>query len=187
MQKLIAFLAALIIVSVSCVSVFAAGINSAEQSVLGNMNTPAYMNGNPVYVPASYINQAEAHFNTIDMTDAQASEINGLINSGRALLENSGKSTIKQLSSDEKQRLLSYASQAAGVLDLAVPIGVDLTHIKITDKDGEVIVDEGESVIKTTGGESPLFLYIETSAFAAVLALACIGAVILRKKADRYE
>ena len=187
MKRLLALFAALIIFSVSCFPVFAAGINSAEQSVLGNMNTPADMNGNPVYVPASYINQAEAHFNTIDMTDAQASEINGLINSGRALLENSGKSKIQDLSSDEKQQLLSYASQAAGVLDLAVPLGVDLTHIKITNKDGEVIVDESESVIKTTGGESPIFLYVEFAIIAAALVLSCIGAIILKKKADCYE
>ena len=187
MRKLLAFFVVLFIITFSCFSVFAAGINSAEQSVLGNMNTPADMNGTPVYVPASYINQAEAHFNTIDMTEAQASEINGLINSGRALLENSGKSSIKELDSNQKQELLSYASAAAGVLDLTVPIGVDPSHIKITNKDGEVIVDEGDNVIKTTGADSFGFLYAEISVIGVVLVISCAGAVILKKRTAEHE
>lgn len=187
MKKLSAFLAALAVFCAACFPAFAAGINSAEQSVLENMNTPANMMGNPVYVPASYVNQAEAHFNTVDMTDAQASEINGLINSGRELLENSGKSDIKYLSSDEKQQLLNYASQAAGVLDLAVPIGVDATHIKVTNKDGEVIIDESENVIKTTGGDSLSFVFAEIAVPGVIAVLSCAGVIILKQRTAKDE
>ena len=115
------------------------------------MRTPANMNGKTVYVPTAYINQAEAHFNTIDMTQQQADTINGIISSGRSFLESTGKSNIKDLSSSQKQTMLSYASRAAAVLNLTAVAGSDESRIKITTKDGTVIVDESNKIIKTTG------------------------------------
>ncbi len=67
MKKLVSAVSVILIIFASFITAFAAGINANEQSVLAQMRTPANMNGNMVYVPSSYVNQAEAHFNTIDM------------------------------------------------------------------------------------------------------------------------
>lgn len=182
MKKLSAILISLLLVLISCSTFFAAGINAPEQSVLSNMRTPADMNGNKIYVPTAYINQAEAHFNTIDMTQQQADKINGIISAGRSFLENTGKSTIKELSSSQKRTLLSYASQAAAVLDLTAVAGSDETRIKITTKDGTVIVDESNHIIKTTGPSSVAIPAAAGSALFVVLVLASATLIILKKR-----
>lgn len=151
MKRLFCCLIAMVLIVFSCFAVSAAGINSNEQSVLNQMNTPANMNGNMVYVPASYVNQAEAHFNTIDMTDEQAGEINSLISQGRSFLESTGKSSMGELTGAEKKKIIQYASAAAGVLQLTAVGGSDNSRVKVIGKDGEVIIDDSGSVIKTTG------------------------------------
>lgn len=182
MKKLCAVSLTIIVLIVSCFSAFAAGINGPEQSVLANMRTPANMNGHKVYVPTAYINQAEAHFNTIDMTQQQADKINGIINAGRAFLEKTGKSNMKDLSPSERQTILSYASQAAAVLKLAAVAGSDETRIKIITKDGTVIVDESNNIIKTTGF-SPMTLPIfAASSVFVVFILASAGLISLKKR-----
>ena len=187
MKKLSALSAALLMIVISCFAVSAAGINAAEQSVLGNMRTPANMKGQSVYVPASYINQAEAHFNTIEMSDSQADQINGIISAGRSFLEGTGKSSVQELSSSEKQTLLSYASQAASVLQLTAVAGSDETRVKITTKAGKVIVDESNHVIKATGFSSYLSSVMVCAALTAVLLFAAAGVIIIRKRELAYE
>ena len=183
MKKLCAVLLAVFLVIISCCSAFAAGINAAEQSVLSNMRTPANMNGNKIYVPTAYINQAEAHFNTIDMTQQQADKINGLINAGRSFLEGTGKSNIKELSPSERKTLLSYASQAAAVLKLTAVAGSDETRIKITTKDGTIIVDESNNIIKTTGF-SPLTVPIAAASFIFVVLILAAAGLLSQKKRE---
>lgn len=187
MKKFSILIVAFIIAAFSCITVFAAGINSAEQSVLQNMRTPANMNGNMVYVPTSYINQAETHFNTIDMTSLQADTINGIINEGRSFLEKSGKSSIKDLSSSEKSTMLSYASAAANALKLTAVAGSDQTRVKITTKSGDVIVDDSNSVIKTTGFSSLAVPAAIGFILALTLIAASAGLIIIYKRERVYE
>ena len=191
MKHIAAVLAAVLIICASCMSVFAAGINAAEQSVLANMNTPANMNGNSVYVPANYLNQAEAHFNTIEMTDAQASEINGYISAGRSFLEGTGKSSMQELSSDEVKTIISYANSAAGVLNLSA--AGDENSVKVIDDDGEVVMDDSGNIIKATGGSEEAALpadYTTTYVICAILAVLLFGCVtytVIRRRALQYE
>lgn len=187
MKKLFAVLIALAIVVISCLTVFAAGINAAEQSVLQNMRTPANMNGKMIYVPASYINQAEARFNTIDMTSDQADKINGIINEGRSFLESTGKSSIKELTASQKSKLLSYASAAANVLNLTAAAFSDETRIKITTKDGEVVVDESNNIIKTTGFSSAALPITAGAVLMIMLVTASVGVIILKKREPANE
>lgn len=187
MKKVITLLAVVLIAVLSCTSVFAAGLNSNEQSVLSNMRTPANMKGNSIYVPSSYINQAEARFNTIDMTADQASKINSLINQGRSFLEGTGKESIKKLSSSQLNTLMGYASQAAAVLDVKVPAGADTENLKIINSAGEVLIDDDGNVIKATGAEAEPDLMPVMVSVAATLLVLCMAGVIVRKKALQYE
>lgn len=187
MKRVISVLTAVLIIALSTVAVSAAGLNSGEQSVLSNMRTPANMKGNSVYVPAAYINQAEAYFNTIDMTSDQASRINGIIGQGRSFLEGTGKSGVSELSSSEKQTLLGYASAAAGVLKMSAAAGSDSTKVKIISKSGDTIVDDSGSVIKATGADSYLPSVIILSVTGALLILSSAGVILLRKKSYGYE
>ena len=187
MKKFLAITVAVIIACLSCATAFAAGINSAEASVLSNMRVPANMKGNKVYVPSSYINQAEVHFNTIDMTSAQAGKINSIINQGRSYLQNTGKASIKELSTEERRTMMKYASDAAAVLNMSAAAGSDGTNIKIITKNGKVVMDDSTKVIKPTGSEVHFTIYI-TILTIAVLFFGCGAVVILtRKKSNIYE
>lgn len=183
MKKLVSITSVLLIIFASFITAFAAGINANEQSVLNQMRTPANMQGNMVYVPSSYVNQAEAHFNTIDMTSAQASEINSIISKGRSFLEGTGKSSFDKLSGSEKKTLANYASQAAAVLNLSATAGSDGSQVKVIDKSGNVIIDDSGMVIKTTGAESKDFATMIIVGFAVVSAI-CSGLLIFSKKAN---
>ena len=171
MKRFIAVIAAAAIVVFSTLTAFAAGLNASEQSVLSNMRTPANMKGNSVYVPSSYINQAEAYFNTIDMTSDQASRINGIIGQGRSFLEGTGKASVGELTSSQKQTLLGYASAAAGVLKMSAAAGSDTSKVKIISKNGSVVVDDSGNVIKATGSESHLISIVLISVLGVLFAL----------------
>lgn len=187
MKKLLTVFIAVSFALLFSVQAFAAGINTAEQSVLANMRTPADLNGKKVYVPDAYVNQAEAHFNTIDMTEEQADAINSNINAGRAFLEGTGKSSIKELSSSEKQTLLSYASAAAKVLDLVTPAGVDGDRVKIITADGDIVMDETEDIIKTTGFGDSSTVFISLGLGGILLLSSTALLITLRKRQRQYE
>lgn len=187
MKKLIAAAIVAITVCFSFTTAFAAGINSGEASVLRNMRTPANMKGNKVYVPASYINQAESYFNTIEMTSAQAGKINSIISQARSFLQGTGKSSVSELSASERRTLLNYASSAAAVLKLSAAAGSDQKNVKIISKNGGVVVDDSANVIKTTGTEQSPVPYITVSALAVLFSCAAAGMIISSKKASAYE
>ncbi|MEE1105603.1 MAG: hypothetical protein UH083_06565, partial [Ruminococcus sp.] len=63
MKKVSVILAALLLVAVSVVSAFAAGINDSEQKVLDELKTSVKMQGTDMYWPDSCVNQAENYFN----------------------------------------------------------------------------------------------------------------------------
>lgn len=187
MKKFLAITAAVIIACLSCATAFAAGINSAEASVLSNMRAPANMKGNTVYVPSSYINQAEVHFNTIDMTSAQAGKINSIINQGRAYLQNTGKASIKELSTEERRTMMKYASDAAAVLNMSAAAGSDGKNIKVITKNGEVVVDDSTQVIKPTGSEVHFTIYITVLTIVGLLFVCGAAVILARKKNNIYE
>ena len=94
MKKVSVILAALLLVAVSVVSAFAAGINDSEQKVLDELKTSVKMQGTDMYLPDSYVNQAENYFNTIDMTAGQADQMLAVIKDGKAQLEATGAKNI---------------------------------------------------------------------------------------------
>lgn len=187
MKKLLSVIAVIVVVCLSCTAVFAAGINSSEASVLSNMRTPASMKGNSVYVPSSYINQAESYFNTIDMTSDQAGKINSIIGQARSFLASTGKASIKDLSASERNKLMNYASSAAAVLNLSAAAGSDASNIKIISKNGSPVVDDSTNVIKKTGAEQSSLPYAGVSVLALMLALSAAGVLISGKKSIAYE
>ena len=74
------------IAATASISVFAAGINTAEQKILDELRTSVDMEGNSKYLPGSYINQAENYFNTIEISDADADTIISKIESTKTFL-----------------------------------------------------------------------------------------------------
>lgn len=186
MKRLFAAFLAAAIIALSGMTAFAAGLNSSEQSVLSNMRAPANMKGNSVYVPSSYINQAESYFNTIYMTADQASKINSIISQGRSYLEGTGKDSVSKLTSAQKQKFLSYASAAAGVLKMSAAAGSDTNRAKIISKSGETVIDDSGNVIKATGSQDYTSSAVILCVIGGLLIVSCAG-LFIGKKALSYE
>lgn len=157
MKKFTAIFIAAVLMVFSSITVFAAGINSAEQAVLDELNSSVTMQGNEMVIPVSYINQAESYFNTIDMTDAESKSIISIIKEGKAFLENSGVANIMDLSFDQKQQLLAYGREAVGVIGMTMSWDKSTKQLSIIAPDGTVAFTATPSLTtagSTSGGSS---------------------------------
>ncbi|MEF2884666.1 MAG: hypothetical protein U0P28_05735, partial [Ruminococcus sp.] len=105
MKKLASIFVALLLVAVSVVSAFAADINANEKKVLDELKTSVKMQGKDMYLPDSFVNQAENYFNTIDMTAEQADEFIAVIKSGKTQLEATGAKNIADCTKTQKKEL----------------------------------------------------------------------------------
>ncbi len=143
-----AALAAVVTVSASTAAFAAGGINAAEQSILSELGTSVTMNGVVKTIPASYINQAENYFNTVEITEDQASAAVAAIEDAKAYLASAGVSAYSELSADQVNTFVSKVSAALS------PLGLTLNYasadsITIVDANGNVVASK---VGGTTGG-----------------------------------
>lgn len=170
MKKLISMLAVLALVTVSAVSVCAAGINSSEKKVLDYIEAGVEVNGQTVTVPNSYMVQAENYLNTIDLTEDQANQIIAAVDKAKAYVKDNGITDIHGLSQSQKSQLLSFAQEAASVVGLKVTI-VNGNNIMITDSNGTTVATF-EAAIKVTGGQADF----TNAAIIGVVILGVLGA-----------
>ena len=137
MKKVASIFVALLLVAVSVVSAFAADINANEKKVLDELKTSVKMQGKDMYLPDSFVNQAENYFNTIDMTAEQADEFIAVIKSGKTQLEATGAKNIADCTKTQKKELFVTLGK------VMAPVGGTATHvgdeITLKDKNGEVI------------------------------------------------
>lgn len=190
MKKLTVAFTAVLLVVMSAVSVFAAGINTNEQAILDELGTTVSMQGSTLSIPSSYINQAEAYFNTVDVTEEQANEIISVIKDGKAYLAQSGASNILDLTFDQKQVILGYGQKAVGVLGMTMSFDKSSKSITITSADGTVVftgvpylTSDGEvaqqDVIKVTGSGADTA--VAASVGAAVVLFVVFAGIYLVK------
>lgn len=141
MKKLSAIIAASAIVAMASVSSFAAGINSAEQSVLDKLSAVnSSYNGGFITNANEMLNQAENYFNTIDLTDAESQEIISYIDDGEAYIKSVGAKTVNDLTAAQKQELFGYGQKAAGVIGVTVSYNKADKTVSAKDKNGNAIV-----------------------------------------------
>lgn len=180
MKKLSTMIIAVLLVAVSAVSVFAAGISSDEQAVIDELKTSVTMKDGEMQIPTEFINSMENYFNTIEMTAEQSKDIIAIIKEGKTFLENSGAANIADLSLDQKKTLLSYGEKAVAVIDMTMSYDKTAKELVIYAPDGSVafkatptltkagqIADGG--VIKTTGSDVNFIGFVVLGAAAFVI------------------
>ena len=191
MKKLSAIFVALLLVAVSAVSAFAAGINDNEQKVLDELKTSVKMQGTEMYLPEAYVNQAENFFNTIDMTEDQADKVLSVIKSGKTQLEATGAKNIADCTTAQKKELMTTLKNVMAPVNGTASYDKTTGEITLKSESGEVIfkavptlVEKGSSkgedvngkttdggVIKTTGASANMMTFVIIGA-AAVLVIA---------------
>ena len=133
-----AMLSAAVAVSAS-LSVYAAGINNAEQRILDELKTTVSMEGNVKTLPVQYINEAENYFNTVDITDEQASEIISKIESTKTFLTNTGAVNYATLTDAQEDEFISRCREIAAVIDLKISYEKSSQTVTVTDAQGNTV------------------------------------------------
>lgn len=160
----------------------AAGINAAEQKILDELHTTVSLNGVAKSIPASYINQAENYFNTVDITDEQATQVVAGIEDSKAYIESTGVAHIKDLSSDQIDTLVGKVNAALA------PVNLTLTYSKpsgayssyTTSAGTYSIIDaNGNVVFNTTGNDNPIKTTGADFNVPGVVAVAGVGVLLV--------
>ena len=183
MKRILTVLLAIVLLIVPmAMSVSAAGdINANEQKILEELRTELKIGNKTFAVPKEYVTEAENYFKTIDVTEAQATEIIGYIVEGEEILvaQNITKTTdLKVLAPEIKKQILKLGQDA-----VAVTGGVliyDGKNVVITNAAGQIVFDAAP-IIKQTGAEADFTAII--IAAAAVVVLLGSAIVVAKKKA----
>lgn len=201
MKKLSAIFVALLLVAVSAVSAFAAGINDNEQKVLDELKTSVKMQGTEMYLPEAYVNQAENFFNTIDMTEDQADKVLSAIKSGKTQLEATGAKNIADCTTAQKKELMTTLKNVMAPVNGTASYDKTTGEITLKSESGEVIfkavptlVEKGSSkgedvngkttdggVVKTTGASANTMTFVIIGV-AAVLVIAGGAFFVIKKR-----
>ena len=154
MKKISAVIAALLIVVISAVTAFAAGINDNEQKVLDELKTSVEMQGMEMYWPRTYVNQAENYFNTIDMTADQAEQIIAVIRSGKNQLESTGAKNIAECTAEQKKELMSTLTKVMEPVNGTASFDNISGEVTLKAENGEVIFKAVPTLVAKDGGKS---------------------------------
>ena len=154
MKKISAVIAALLIVAISAVTAFAAGINDSEQKVLDELKTSVEMQGTEMYWPRTYVNQAENYFNTIDMTADQAEQIIAVIRSGKNQLESTGAKNIAECTAEQKKELMSTLTKVMEPVNGTASFDNISGEVALKAENGEVIFKAVPTLISKDGAKS---------------------------------
>ena len=154
MKKISAIIVALLIVAISAVTAFAAGINDNEQKVLDELKTSVEMQGVEMNWPAAYVNQAENYFNTIDMTSDQAEQIIAVIRSGKTQLESTGAKNIAECTAEQKKELMSSLTKVMEPVDGTASFDNVSGEVALKSESGEVIFKAVPTLVAKDGGKS---------------------------------
>lgn len=154
MKKISAIIVALLIVAISAVTAFAAGINDNEQKVLDELKTSVEMQGVEMNWPAAYVNQAENYFNTIDMTSDQAEQIIAVIRSGKTQLESTGAQNIAECTAEQKKELMSSLTKVMEPVNGTASFDNVSGEVALKSESGEVIFKAVPTLVAKDGGKS---------------------------------
>ena len=187
MKKVSVILAALLLVAVSVVSAFAAGINDSKQKVLDELKTSVKMQGTDMYLPDSCVNQAENFFNTIDMTAGQADQILAVIKDGKAQLEATGAKNIADCTIAQKQQLMDTLKKVMAPVNGTASYDKSTKEVTLKDEKGEVIfkavptlvAKDGKPGVNTDGKKTDGGVIKTTGASANTVVMVVIGAAAL--------
>lgn len=155
MKKLACLMVVAVLLAVSMVPAFAAsGINKNEQEILDYIKTAYVVDGTTITVPQEYFTALENVFADVDMTDAQKTEIKGILDEGLAFCKSKKLVNVEDIEkTGSTLTLLGYAKRALAVLGYSLATEgklEDADHglLIITDANGKVVSKLHPAVVK---------------------------------------
>ena len=156
----------------------AAGINAAEQKILDELHTTVSLNGVTKSIPASYINQAENYFNTVDITDEQATQVVAGIEDSKAYIESTGVAHMKDLSSDQIDTLVGKVNAALSPVSLTLQYTKSTGAVSIVDASGNVVFSTTAAAV-SGGSSNPIKTTGADFSVPGVVAVAGVGVLLV--------
>ncbi len=156
----------------------AAGINAAEQKILDELHTTVSLNGVAKSIPASYINQAENYFNTVDITDEQATQVVAGIEDSKAYIESTGVAHMKDLSSDQIDTLVGKVNAALSPVSLTLQYTKSTGAVSIVDASGNVVFSTTAAAV-SGGSSNPIKTTGADFSVPGVVAVAGVGVLLV--------
>lgn len=176
MKKLIGFVAVLSMVFAMAITASAAQITSDEQTLIDVLKAGVVVDGKTVKVPTKYINQAESYLMNKDVTKAEIEEILSYIDSAKDYMVANNIKDLSAMNSKQMDKMISYAEDAAKVVDVKLTVNTKTGVIRGIDTEGNVVLS-GEETIKQTGMDMNA-----TVAVAAALCAVVVVCVVVAKK-----
>ena len=176
MKKLIGFVAVLSMVFAMAITASAAQITSDEQTLIDVLKAGVVVDGKTVKVPAKYINQAESYLMNKDVTKAEVEEVLSYIDSAKDYMVANKIKDLSAMNSKQMDKMISYAEDAAKVVDVKLTVNTKTGVIRGIDTEGNVVLS-GEETIKQTGMDMNA-----TVAVAAALCAVVVVCVVVAKK-----
>ena len=176
MKKLIGFVAVLSMVFAMAITASAAQITSDEQTIIDVLKAGVVVDGRTVKVPTKYINQAESYLMNKDVTKAEVEEVLSYIDSAKDYMVANKIKDLSAMNSKQMDKMISYAEDAAKVVDVKLTVNTKTGVIRGIDTEGNVVLS-GEETIKQTGMDMNA-----TVAVAAALCEVVVVCVVVAKK-----
>lgn len=176
MKKLIGFVAVLSMVFAMAITASAAQITSDEQTIIDVLKAGVVVDGRTVKVPTKYINQAESYLMNKDVTKAEVEEVLSYIDSAKDYMVANKIKDLSAMNSKQMDKMISYAEDAAKVVDVKLTVNTKTGVIRGIDTEGNVVLS-GEETIKQTGMDMNA-----TVAVAAALCAVVVVCVVVAKK-----
>lgn len=121
------------------------------------------------------------------VTDSEADEIIAKLDQAKALIDNSGATSLSQLSDNIKAEVVSLIKSAGAIAGLQVEVDTVNETVTIKDSNGNIIIpatsysrlDNGNGKLVYTGNDNSVFV----KSIVAIVAIAITGCVLKNKYA----
>ena len=173
MKKTLTVLLLIVLVMMMATTVQA----SASDDLLAFLSKSFTVAGEKVSLSAADKVKIERYLADNPVTESEASAIEAKVNETVSYLDQTGVSKVEDLTSAQKDKVMSLVNEAAGVIDLTVSYSSADKAFGIY-KDGELIDSVSASdALATTGG-------INVACVVAVVAIIAVAATLVVKKVN---
>ena len=190
MKKLVCLMVVAVLVVVSIVPAFAAGINTYEQKLIDYVKTAYVVDGATITVPQEYFTALENVFAEVEVTEAQYNEIMAIFEEAMKVVKANNLQSLEDITATgTTEVLLGFGSRALAVLGYSLSTKGHLTDadhglLIITDPEGNVVAELHPNIVITKTGTDFTSVAVCGAAAVAVLAVAGISVKRFRKESD---
>lgn len=187
MKKLASILVVAVLLVVSVVPAFAAGLNTYEQKIINYAKTAYVVDGTTITLPDEYFTALENVFAEVEVTEAQYNDIMAIMEKALEFIKAHNLKQVADIrATGTTEDLLDFGRQALAVLGYGVSVKgslADADHglLIITDPNGNVVAELHPNVVITKTGADYTYVAAVGVVAVAIVAVAAVSVKRFRK------